>query len=1062
MFKSLSVLLLVVGIASTQAVPSQADTTRDEKPPAEIRAEETKQATKPAETVSAQPKESVSEKPVAEKPATEKPATEKPAAERPATEKPATEKPATEKPATEKPATEKPATEKPATERPAAEKPVTEKPTTEKSTTEKPTPEKPVAQKAVAEKPVADVPQTVQPAGPKKLRFNFHFQPWSETLRWFAEEAGYSLVLDTPPTGTFNYTDNRVYTPAEALDLLNSVLLTKGYTLVLRDRMLMVVNLEDEIPPALITRIPLEELDKHGKYELLSTRFQLNSLSAEQAQAEIKDLLGPQGKIVALPQSRQLIVTETGGKLQEIRSVLEQAEATGDPSKQDLKWFELTSVSPDEALALLRQIFEIPEGGNATADGSLRFATDPIGLRLLVSGSPERLTQVSKMLKTIDQSAFGQPAQAGKEAALQIEVYDIAPADPESVLKVMQTLLSENPGVRLATDPKTGYLIALARPSEHATIKATIDQMREDAQSVDVIQLSVLDPQLAVLAITKLFGADPQKAPSVDADLANRQLLIRGSVGQIAEVRSLLEKMGETFGNRSSISKDKLRLLSVDGRNSRELIERIKELWPALGSNELRLLPARDRGMRDLQPGMIDQRTPVPSSSPKVEPPAFPGSQPEDKKESKPIKTLYNKKPFVRLVAAQVDDADGKQQTPSGQESSKPPTEKSIPNNSSPDKSKKPPIFLFSGPDGLYVSSEDTEALNKLQQLIDALQGNSASVSGAPKLTVFYLRNAQAKQVAERLKEIMAGAASSSAVPTTPAAAGGKSASPTGILGSIGVAGSIGHITPSGPVSITPDERLNALLVQAAPDDVDMIESILKILDRPGSPEDVPAEPRPRLIPIINTAASDIAEIVKEVYKDRFSSGNSRATSPAEQMMMMFRSRRSRSSSSDGPGSNQSSDSAAKISIGVDSRTNSLIVLAPEPLFEEIRELVNSLDRMSAEESEIVEVVRLGNSNPTAVQDTLSRLLGDSVESETSTGSSRRSSDRSYDRSYRGSMWGFMRGGGPPMGFSRSPVESGGPPMGFSRSRGDSSSSRSRGDSGSSRSRESRSGRSGR
>jgi type II secretory pathway component GspD/PulD (secretin) len=671
---------------------------------------------------------------------------------------------------------------------------------------------------------------------------------------------------------------------------------------------------------------------------------------------------------------------------------------------------------------LLRQIFEIPEGGNATADGTLRLATDPIGLRLLVSGSPERLAQVSKMLKTIDQPAFGQPAEAGKQASLQIEVYDTAPADPESVLKVMQTLLAESPGVRLATDPKTGYLIALARPSEQATIRATIDQMRQDAQSVEVIQLRVLDPQLAVLAITKLFGVDAQKAPSVDADLANRQLLIRGSAGQIAEVRTLLKKMGETFGNNSAISGGKLRLLSADGRNVEELIETIKKLWPALGSNELRFMPAREQGKRGPQPGMIDQRTPVPSPSRETTPRDVPDLQPTGTEGLDPVETQHKEESPVRLVAAQVDKTDGKVQDSPGQVSSESLADQAAPDQAAPDKSTEPPIFIFSGPDGLYASSENIEALDKLQELIDILQGGASSRSSEPKLTVFYLRNAQAEPVAERLNQLLAGATSSVVTPTAPGAAGGKGASPapSGILGSIGIAGSIGRITPSGPVSITPDQRLNALLVQAAPADVDMIESILQILDRPGSPEDVPAEPKPHLIPVVHTAASEIAEVVKEVYKERLSSGNTQSASRAEQMMAMFRGRRGgRRAPQNESGANKSTDNTPKMSIGVDSRTNSLIVLAPDPLFEEVRELVHSLDRMAAEGSEIVEVVRLSDSNPKAVQETLSRLLGDSVQSGTTAGSGRPSSASNATRSSRGSSRGSTRGSNQRRGSSR-------------------------------------------
>ena len=51
------------------------------------------------------------------------------------------------------------------------------------------------------------------------------------------EQADLSLIADFPPNiGTFNYQDARTYTPEEAIDQLNHVLSTKGYTLVRRDR----------------------------------------------------------------------------------------------------------------------------------------------------------------------------------------------------------------------------------------------------------------------------------------------------------------------------------------------------------------------------------------------------------------------------------------------------------------------------------------------------------------------------------------------------------------------------------------------------------------------------------------------------------------------------------------------------------------------------------------------------------------------------------------------------------------------------------------------------------
>jgi hypothetical protein len=129
------------------------------------------------------------------------------------------------------------------------------------------------------------------PGNDGKLRFSFRFQPWKDVLDWFAQQAGLSLVMDAPPVGTFNYSDEHEYTPTEAIDLLNSVLLTKGYTLVRRERMLMLINLQDGIPANLVPTVSLDDLDKRGEFELVSVPFN----------AEIKKLLGRRARWLCSP-----------------------------------------------------------------------------------------------------------------------------------------------------------------------------------------------------------------------------------------------------------------------------------------------------------------------------------------------------------------------------------------------------------------------------------------------------------------------------------------------------------------------------------------------------------------------------------------------------------------------------------------------------------------------------------------------------------------------------------------------------------------------------------------
>ncbi|NLY01996.1 MAG: hypothetical protein GXY83_38425 [Rhodopirellula sp.] len=866
------------------------------------------------------------------------------------------------------------------------------------------------------------------------MSFNFRFQPWEDVLDWFAERAGYSLLMDTPPPGTFNYSDDRTYTPAEAIDLLNSVLLMKGYTLVLRDRMLMLVNLDDGVPPNFVSTVPAEELDQRGEYELVSSLFQLENLTAEEAEQEIEELLGPQGSVVVLKKARQLLVTETAGKLRTIGKVIERADNPSGTAGEEVAWFELHFASPEEVLLIVRQLFNIPADQNAATDGSIRFALDPVGLRLLVSGNSQKLDQVRKVLETIDAPGSGAGVDTSPRAALQLEIYDVTPADPEAALKVIQTLMAGLPGVRLSTDPKTGNLIALARPEEHATIRATLDQMQRDAQRMEVFRLRVLDPQVAILAIGKLFSSEGPKAPSVDADPSTRQLLVRGKQGQIEQIRSLLEKMGEPGGaaGAASVGGGNVRMIPLSGAGGERAVERLRGIWPMLHDNPMRIVtpsaviptlrgtgPAASEGSSS---GAIEERLihRQPASQPDGDPaapgnlreppsikPPVPGQPSPDDRSTRSSDRAGASTARILLASEPALDAE----TATVAEPSP-----AAPANSGTGS----PIVVAPGPGGIMIASEDAQALDDFEQLLGALAGNAPT---GPKATVFYLKHAKAQTVSDTLTRILASSAGRSPTPAPPGPGGqpaaASGAAPTGVMGyMLGTSAGTGL---TAPVQITADPRLNALVVLADPADVALIEQILMVLDQRESPEEILAQAKPQLIPVYNTQAADVAEIVKQVYQDRMvtggggNSGGGRPSNPMEFFQMM----RGQGGDREGRGASRggTTEQVDRLSIGVDERTNSVIVCAADLLFQEVKQLVEALDNAAVESDEAVEVVSLRGASPQAVQQALATLMGDSVQTS---GSSRgASSGTSGSRSSSGRS-GSSRSGSSRTDSSRS------------------------------------------
>ena len=161
-------------------------------------------------------------------------------------------------------------------------------------------------------------------------------------------------------------------------------------------------------------------------------------------------------------------------------------------------------------------------------------------------------------------------------------------------------------------------------------------------------------------------------------------------------------------------------------------------------------------------------------------------------------------------------------------------------------------------PNGIIISSEDTAALDQFEELIRTI---SPPVSGSRSkgFTVFFLKHCKAEVARQLISDILGG--------TTTEAGGGGSlmgdmasnlmGGGGGILGALlgggggSGGGAVTTVQATGPVSIVADSRLNCLIVQALPADAQLVEQLLKIVDREGSITDIETAGKPHIIPIV-------------------------------------------------------------------------------------------------------------------------------------------------------------------------------------------------------------------
>jgi type II secretory pathway component GspD/PulD (secretin)/Spy/CpxP family protein refolding chaperone len=934
-----------------------------------------------------------------------------------------------------------------------------------------------------------------EPAKPEKVSFNFRHAAWADVLKKFAELAGLTLDLNVVPPGTFNYLDDKEYTPTEALDVLNGYLLQKGYILVRRDSFLVVLNIDDGIPPNLVPHVTVDELPKRGKNELMNLIIPIENITADEAAAEAEQLKGPQGTVVALKRANAISVTDIGSNLQRIHRLLVGLNAA--PTDVTFKSYELQHIDAHEAEDKVRAIFGLQRGVESVAEGTrsrsygsydgrssseyrdrdgrpiappttatkskVQVSSDERTNRLLVTATAPELKIIDELLKTIDVEDIPGTTRRPRSREPYLVVYQLKTADAQEVAKTLNVL---HPGCVVNEDGRARRIHVYATPTQHDQIERMVRQLDGEGGgglSVAVVSTGRIDSLTAVATLQSLYATERETAPSITPHPTGYGLIVRGSPQQVDQIKVLLSQM-DPDALRGEPQKGNLRTIPLGGRDPEEFSRMLQQFWGARKSNPIIVVPSDSRPVRDMRiptatpsandrAPVQDQQEARPARSTRrtqVEETSAPprNSQPKRSKVAAPPATTQPRAQASepRIITVGLQEAAHEKSAESAEtprnakarkknkaqikakksaaqtQSTAPATTESpaqrTPNEAPPqsEKGTGDPILLVPSGGNLILRSNDETALDELEQLIELMQ---QATPAKPRWTIFYLRSADATDAAAMLERLFPTSSVSSSVGASSSMFGeltsGISSMGRSLMNATGLSSiNTGALT----LRIIPDARSNALYVAGPPDQVREVEMMLQVLDASELPEQL-RERAPRRIEVQYADVDEVAAIIRDVYKDDMAPEGGQQGQPNPFQMFMG------GGSSRGGNNNSRGGQARtiKLTLGVDNRTNALIVSASEPLFRQIEALVFSLDDAARDANHTVRVVDLKGSNSAAVQSALSAMY--SKIKIASSGSSSRSSSSSSRSSSSSS--GSSSGGGPPS-FGGSPF--GGPPFG--------------------------------
>jgi type II secretory pathway component GspD/PulD (secretin) len=224
------------------------------------------------------------------------------------------------------------------------------------------------------------------------------------------------------------------------------------------------------------------------------------------------------------------------------------------------------------------------------------------------------------------------------------------------------------------------------------------------------------------------------------------------------------------------------------------------------------------------------------------------------------------------------------------------------------------PVRVITDDDGeeMIILSRDPAAAEAAKKLVEQI------VPDVPEVEVITLKHAQAAQVKFQLDALL--------LPTQPTTTTG--------------------LDSRKPMTIDADSRINRLMIQnSTPEQMAIIKEIIPILDQPTQ-EDERLTRQQKIYRCQRKRASEVAEVVKEVYRDLLSSSDK--VFDARVSNKPFGYSRAMAATSMSP------EYQGLLSVGVDDSGNIVVLSAPAYLMEEVMELVERVDATGAGESLVV------------------------------------------------------------------------------------------------------------
>ncbi|MFC1757657.1 secretin N-terminal domain-containing protein [Planctomycetota bacterium] len=495
--------------------------------------------------------------------------------------------------------------------------------------------------------------EAVKPDLDGKYKLSFVGTPWPPMIEWLEEISGLTADWQELPGDYFNLRTQRSYSIPEIQDIVNRLLLARGYTILIDGEIMAVVKTEG-INSSIVPRIQAEELAQHQPYEFGRVLFDLDWLMAEEAAKELKPLVSSNGKLTAFTGTNRIEVMDAVRNLQQINEMINQEQSPIARSKL-VQEFELENVAaaivlkslkelvgsgggggggggklnPQQMQQIQQQMQQMQRrgqdtsklqaqlqgggGGGGGGEGKVSFVINDVRNSIIATAPPNKMVIIDQTVKLLD-------VPSGRNDSLEsyvgrIKAYRLVSLNPTEVVNILTETGGLDPKTRLSVDEDSKSLIASAPPWDHMTIQKLIDKLDGSSRQLRVLRLRRRRVDQVATTIQVLMVGEEKDNNNrgyrwwdegsnedddtfrVAADVEHKQLLLWCNEQEYEQVLKLLQELGEIPEEGATPSKFRV-LDEVPTGDTAEFLQRVKEAFQQMAPNAVEIDPAVEESLR--------------------------------------------------------------------------------------------------------------------------------------------------------------------------------------------------------------------------------------------------------------------------------------------------------------------------------------------------------------------------------------------------------------------------------------------------------------------------------